>query len=201
MTVQGDLDDEAAPDAPLMSDRLWTAAGSQPEKGYLDDVATAFDAGVLSVDFAEDPAGARDRINQSVEEVTHGVIGELFEDDLDRDTHVVLTDATYWRRTGPTHSTAPGTRSSPRRSPAGGNRSLRCRHRRPWCPGWRGHRAGRRGGRGGSGGPVVDRCSMEDDGNGRRRERHPLARAEEPPRLGRRQATAPREKRRTRSSP
>ncbi|HEX2075188.1 MAG TPA: serpin family protein [Geodermatophilus sp.] len=92
---EGDLDDEDAPDAVQMSNRLWTATGLEPDPGYLDDVATAFDADVRSLDFAGDPDGATERINLSVEEDTRGAIEKLFDQPLSADTAVVLTNALH----------------------------------------------------------------------------------------------------------
>ncbi len=37
----------------LGGDRLWTAAGVEPDPGYLDDIAAAFDADMRAPDFAE----------------------------------------------------------------------------------------------------------------------------------------------------
>jgi serpin B len=95
LRYDGDLDDDDAPDALLMSNRLWTQTGLEPEKGYLDDLATAFDAGVQPLDFAGDARGATDRINDSVDADTRGLIGKLFDEPLDAGTLAVLTDALY----------------------------------------------------------------------------------------------------------
>jgi len=91
----GDPDDDDAPDALQMSNRLWTAAGLRPDPRYLDDIATAFDADVRGLDFAADPEGATDRINTTVSDDTHGIIEELFEQPLDPGTTAVLTNALH----------------------------------------------------------------------------------------------------------
>jgi serpin B len=83
LRYDGDLDDDDAPDALQMSNRLWTTTGLEPDPRYLDDIATAFDADVRALDFAGDPGGATDRINTTVDEDTHGIIEELFEEPLD----------------------------------------------------------------------------------------------------------------------
>jgi serpin B len=90
----GDLDDDA-PDSLQMSNRLWTAEWLQPDPGYLDDIATAFDADVRALDFAGDPAGATDRINTTVADDTRGIIEELFEEPLEPETAAVLTNALH----------------------------------------------------------------------------------------------------------
>ena len=78
LRYDGDLDDEDAPDSLQTSNRLWTVTGLEPDPRYLDDLATAFDAGVAALDFVGDPVGATDRINAAVEEDTRGIIEDLF---------------------------------------------------------------------------------------------------------------------------
>ena len=95
LRFDGDLDDDDAPDSLQLSNHLWTAPGLEPDPGYLDDIATAFDADVRALDFAADPQGATDRINTTVQEDTRGVIEELFPDALPPDTVVVLTNALH----------------------------------------------------------------------------------------------------------
>jgi serpin B len=95
LRYDGDLEEDDAPDALQMSNRLWTAAGLEPDPRYLDDIATAFAADVRGLDFAGDPEGATDRINATVDEDTHGIIQELFEEPLDPGTVAVLTNALH----------------------------------------------------------------------------------------------------------
>jgi serpin B len=95
LRYDGDLDDDDAPDALQMSNRLWTAVDLEPDPHYLDDIATAFDADVRALDFAGDPGGATDRINTTVDEDTHGIIEELFDQPLDPGTVAVLTNALH----------------------------------------------------------------------------------------------------------
>ncbi len=95
LRYDGDLDDEDAPDSLQTSNRLWTVTGLEPDPRYLDDLATAFDAGVQSLDFAGDPVGATDRINEAVEEDTRGIIEELFAEPLEPNTVAVLTNALH----------------------------------------------------------------------------------------------------------
>ena len=95
LRFDGDLDDDDAPDALQMSNRLWTTIGLEPDQQYLDDIATAFDADVRALDFAGDPDGATDRINTTIDEDTRGIIEELFEEPLDDATVAVLTNALH----------------------------------------------------------------------------------------------------------
>ena len=72
LRYDGDLEDDAAPDSLQMSNHLWTALDLKPDPGYLDGIATAFDANVRALDFAGDRAGATDRINTTVDEEPTG---------------------------------------------------------------------------------------------------------------------------------
>jgi serpin B len=91
----GDLEDDDAPDSLQMSNRLWTVPDLEPDPGYLDDIATAFDADLRALDFRGDPAGATDRINTTIEEDTRGIIEKLFDEPLDPETVAVLTNAVH----------------------------------------------------------------------------------------------------------
>ena len=95
LRYDGDLDDDDAPDALRMSNRLWTDTRLAPDQRYLDDIATAFDADVRALDFAGDPGGATDRINTTVTDDTRGIVEELFEEPLDPETVAVLTNALH----------------------------------------------------------------------------------------------------------
>lgn len=88
-----DGDDER--DTLRMSNRVWTDTGLEPRPQYLDDVATAYDADVRSLDFAADPQGATDRINATVREDTGGLIPTLFDGPLPDLTQAVLTNALH----------------------------------------------------------------------------------------------------------
>lgn len=95
LRYDGDLDADDAPDSLQTSNRLWTAPDLEPDAGYLDDIATAFDADVRLLDFAADPTGATDRINSTVKEDTRGIIERLFDQPLEPDTVAVLTNALH----------------------------------------------------------------------------------------------------------
>lgn len=116
LRYDGDLDDDA-PDALQMSNRLWTATGLEPDQQYLDDIATAFDADVRTLDFAGDPGGATDRINTTVTDDTRGIIEGLFEEPLDVDTVAVLTNALHLKARWAVPFT--DTRSAPFAAPSG----------------------------------------------------------------------------------
>ncbi len=117
LSYDGDLDDEDAPDSLRMTNRLWTMTGLEPEPGYLDDLATAFDSDVRSLDFAGDAEGATDRINTTVEDDTAGIIEDLFEDPLRPDTVAVLTNALHLKARWATPFSA--TQSAPFEAPTG----------------------------------------------------------------------------------
>ena len=117
LRYDGDLDDDDAPDALQMSNRLWTAAGVRPDQGYLDAIATASDADVRALDFAGDPDGATDRINSTIDEDTRGIIEKLFDEPLDPGTTAVLTNAVHLKARWAVPFT--DTRSAPFAAPSG----------------------------------------------------------------------------------
>jgi serpin B len=90
-----DLKAQDAPDSLRISNRLWTATHADPTPQYLDDVATAFDAGVESLDFFNDAEGSTDRINEQISEDTAGLIEKLLDPPLEPDTYAVLTNALH----------------------------------------------------------------------------------------------------------
>ena len=90
-----DLKSKDAPDSLRVSNRLWTAVGADPTPQYLDDVATAFDAGVEALDFRSDPDGSTDRINEQVSDDTAGLVEKLLDPPLTPDTYAVLTNALH----------------------------------------------------------------------------------------------------------
>ena len=95
LAFDGDTESPDAPDFLNVSNRVWARPGLQPDQAYLDDVATAFRAGVHEADFAGDPAGATDRINDAVSQDTAGIIDQLFDAPLSPDTVAVLTNAVH----------------------------------------------------------------------------------------------------------
>jgi serpin B len=100
-----------------MSNRLWTAAGVEPDQRYLDDIATASDADVRALDFAGDPDGATERINATIDQDTRGIIEKLFDEPLDPGTTAVLTNALHLKARWAAPFT--DTRSAPFDAPSG----------------------------------------------------------------------------------
>ena len=75
---------------------LWTTTGLTPTQDYLAALDGAFHTGVHQTDFAKDPAGSEDAIDNLVSQETHGYIKQLFsKGSIDASTLVVLTDAVY----------------------------------------------------------------------------------------------------------
>ena len=93
-----------------VSNHLFEQSGDQPAQRVLDDLRTAYRAGVGVADFGDEPA-ATDRINAIVARETHGLLPALFPAPLPVSTRVVLTDALYlkapWRQPFPGASPAP----------------------------------------------------------------------------------------------
>jgi serpin B len=117
LRYDGDPEDDDAPDSLQMSNRLWTAPDLEPDPGYLDDIATAFDADVRALDFRGDPAGATDLINSTIEEDTRGIIEKLFDEPLRPNTAAVLTNALHLKARWAAPFT--GTRPAPFAAPSG----------------------------------------------------------------------------------
>jgi serine protease inhibitor len=78
-----------------VSNRLYSQLGIKPQPKVLDDLATAFGAGLQTLDFAAHAAAATDTINNHVDTDTHGLIPKLFDTPLEANTTTVLTNALY----------------------------------------------------------------------------------------------------------
>ena len=93
-----------------VSNHLFEQSGDHPAQRVLDDLRTAYHAGVGVADFGDEPA-TTDRINAIVARETHGLLPALFPAPLPVSTRVVLTDALYlkapWRHPFPAASPAP----------------------------------------------------------------------------------------------
>ncbi|WP_284501607.1 serpin family protein, partial [Actinotalea sp. C106] len=120
--------EDDAPDTLRISNRVWPAVGVEPDQDYLDAVATAFDAAVEPLDYADPSGSALDRINDSVSQDTAGMIDPLLEA-LHPSTAMVLTNALHlearWAKPfESTHdgafTTPHGTVETPMMSGAGG---------------------------------------------------------------------------------
>lgn len=78
------------------SSDVWTAKDLKLAQGYLATLAGAYGVGVHQTDFAGDPEGAREAVNNLVSQETHGFIQQLFPSRaIDAKTRIVLTDAVY----------------------------------------------------------------------------------------------------------
>lgn len=78
------------------SDQVWADKQNKPIASYLDKVATAYDAGLKTLNISGDPEAARKTINDAIKKSTQGKIPELLPKDMVKsDTGWVLTDAVY----------------------------------------------------------------------------------------------------------
>ncbi|WP_026414920.1 serpin family protein [Actinomadura oligospora] len=81
-----------------VSDQIWANTGIPTDKGYLDKLATGYDAGLKTLDFAEKPEDARKAINAQIKKDTGGKIAELLpKGQITSHTGWVLTDAVHLR--------------------------------------------------------------------------------------------------------
>jgi serine protease inhibitor len=77
------------------SDHVWADPSLSTERGYLDDAATAYGAGLWRVPLLTDPARAVAQINASIAAATRGHIPQLLTPGQVRGSGWVLTDALY----------------------------------------------------------------------------------------------------------
>jgi serpin B len=79
------------------ADRIWPRAGVTPDQEWVDLLAREHGADVETLDFAGDPDGSREAINQWVSDRTAALIPELLpEGFIDPATVLMLTDAVYF---------------------------------------------------------------------------------------------------------
>ena len=82
------------------SSDVWTASGLKLAESYLATLDGAFGTGVHQTDFAADPRGSAQAIDNLVARETHGYIPQLFSpNSFDANTRLVLTDAVYLNAT------------------------------------------------------------------------------------------------------
>ncbi len=75
----------------------WGQDGSHYEQAYLDTLSECYGAAIEYLDFAGDPEGSRDTINNWVKDNTAGYIDELLPSDcLDGNTYLVLANTVYF---------------------------------------------------------------------------------------------------------
>lgn len=107
------LDDPGHDVAVRVANSAWPQAGYPIKAPFTQSLQTGFGVGVRPVDFGGDPPGARRAINQAVSHETSGKIPELFPDDLDPLTRLVLTNAVYLKARWATPFEATATRPGP----------------------------------------------------------------------------------------
>ena len=89
------------------SNRVFTQAGVTPQQATLNDLRTAYDTQLRTLDFADQPTQSTDTINHLVSGDTHGLIPKLFDQPLAGSTVTVLTDAIYLKAQWQTPFQAP----------------------------------------------------------------------------------------------
>jgi serine protease inhibitor len=93
-----------------VSNHLFEQAGARPAARVLDDLRTAYRAGVWTVDFGTEPS-TTNQINALVARDTHGLVPALFPAPLPASTRAVLSDSVYlkalWEHPFPAASPAP----------------------------------------------------------------------------------------------
>jgi serine protease inhibitor len=95
------------------SDQLWTDPSLRTTTGYLDAIASGYDAGLARVPLLTDPAQAAAQINASIAAATRGHILQLLTSRDLNGSGWVLTDALYldadWASPFQANKTKPGT--------------------------------------------------------------------------------------------
>ena len=89
------LDDPSKQVTLRIANRMWPQAGFPILPPYTASLRDGFGVNVQQLDFADDPPGARETINQAVSDETSGKIPKLLSEDLDPMTRLVLTNAIY----------------------------------------------------------------------------------------------------------
>lgn len=80
------------------ADRIWPRIDIMPEQSFVDLLASEHGADVLPLDFAGDPDGSRDVINDWISGETQGLIPQLLPAGfIKSQTVLVLTDAIYFK--------------------------------------------------------------------------------------------------------
>jgi serpin B len=95
------------------SDEVWADPTLSTQAGYLNAVATGYQAGVARVPFSRDPGRAAQLIDQTIAAATRGHIPKLLTPDSVRDLGWVLTDALYLNADWATPFVADNTKPGP----------------------------------------------------------------------------------------
>ena len=77
-----------------IADRLWPRAGTEPDQGWIDLVASRHGVDVVPLDFTDQEASQR-AINGWVGEQTDGLIPDLLDSPPSAETVMMITDALY----------------------------------------------------------------------------------------------------------
>lgn len=81
-----------------IADRIWPRLDVSPAQEWIDLLASEHGAGTRALDFAGDPEGSRELINDWVGQQTQGLIPELLPSGfIQGNTVLVLTDALYFK--------------------------------------------------------------------------------------------------------
>lgn len=93
-----------------VTNHLFEQSGVRPTQRVLNDLRTAYRAGLWSVNFGDEPA-TTNKINGVVAQETHGLVPTLFSAPLPASTRTVLENTVYlkarWEQPFPSTSTAP----------------------------------------------------------------------------------------------
>jgi serpin B len=93
-----------------VTNHLFEQSGVRPTQRVLNDLRTAYRAGLWSVNFGDEPA-TTNKINGVVAQETHGLVPTLFPTPLPASTQTVLENTVYlnarWEQPFPSTSTAP----------------------------------------------------------------------------------------------
>ena len=93
-----------------VTNHLFEQSGTRPTQRVLDDLRTAYRAGLWSVNFGAEPA-TTNQINGVVDQETHGLVPALFPAPLPTSTRTVLSNTIYlkarWQQPFPAASPAP----------------------------------------------------------------------------------------------
>src|SRR5215831_17739273 len=94
------------------STQVWADPTLPPLRGYLNAVATGYNAGVAQAPFSTDPQRAADEINNAISDATRGHIPRLVTPDMVDHIGWVLTSAVYmdaaWAAPFDPNQTSPG---------------------------------------------------------------------------------------------
>ena len=93
-----------------VTNHLFEQSGIRPTQRVLDDLRTAYRAGMWSVNFGDEPA-TTNQINGVVNQETHGLVPALFPAPLPTSTRTVLSNTVYlkarWQQPFPAANPAP----------------------------------------------------------------------------------------------